>query len=192
VKHFKAIAAMSENRVIGAGNKIPWHLPEDFKWFKKMTTGNVVIMGRKTFESLGKPLPNRVNIVLTRHPGRLKKQFPQLFAEAWVARGKTRVSSALELDLPRIGGAATTDLRLVKSFLKLSPDDSPLDFFICGGAQVYEQALPLCSDLYLTLVKRVVEGDTFFPPFENRFEQVEEILDRPDFKILHYRHRSLL
>ena len=71
MKHFKAIAAMSLNRVIGAGNQIPWHLPEDFKWFKRMTSGNVVIMGRKTFASLGnKPLPNRINIVLSRHPGK--------------------------------------------------------------------------------------------------------------------------
>ena len=69
MKHFKAIAAMSLNRVIGAGNKIPWHLPEDFKWFKQMTSGHVVIMGRKTFESLGgKPLPNRINIVLSSSP----------------------------------------------------------------------------------------------------------------------------
>src|SRR5215510_203186 len=66
MKHFKAIAAMSENRVIGAGNKIPWHLPEDFRWFKKMTTGQVVVMGRKTFESIGRPLPNRETIVLSR------------------------------------------------------------------------------------------------------------------------------
>ena len=62
----KAIAAMSLNRVIGREGKIPWHLPEDFQWFKKMTTGHVVLMGRKTFESLGKPLPNRTNVVLTR------------------------------------------------------------------------------------------------------------------------------
>src|SRR5207302_7233975 len=55
VNRFQAIAAMSENRVIGAGNKIPWHLPEDFKWFKQMTTGHIVVMGRKTFESLSKP-----------------------------------------------------------------------------------------------------------------------------------------
>ena len=62
----KAIAAMSLNRVIGRDGKIPWHLPEDFQWFKKVTTGHVVLMGRKTFESLGKPLPNRTNVVLTR------------------------------------------------------------------------------------------------------------------------------
>src|SRR5438132_11171950 len=65
-KALKAIAAMSLNRVIGSGGKIPWHLPEDFRWFKQLTTGHVVVMGRKTFESLGKPLPNRTNIVVTR------------------------------------------------------------------------------------------------------------------------------
>lgn len=62
----KAIAAMSLNRVIGAGGRIPWHLPEDFRWFKKVTTGHTVLMGRKTFDSLGRPLPNRTNVVLSR------------------------------------------------------------------------------------------------------------------------------
>jgi dihydrofolate reductase len=66
VKYFKAIAAMSLNRVIGNGNQIPWHLPEDFKWFKGVTSGNVIVMGRKTFDSIGKPLPNRETIVLSR------------------------------------------------------------------------------------------------------------------------------
>jgi hypothetical protein len=64
------------------------------------------------------------------------------------------------------------------------------EIFICGGAQLYQQALPLCSDLYLTLVQCVVEGDTFFPPFEDQFELAEEVLDRPEFKILHYRRRG--
>ena len=81
MKHYKAIAAMSLNRVIGTGNKIPWHLPEDFKWFKQTTMGNVVVMGRKTFESLGKPLPNRKNLVLTRHPQKLIKDHPEIFAK---------------------------------------------------------------------------------------------------------------
>lgn len=191
MKHFKAIAAMSLNRVIGAGNKIPWHLPEDFKWFKRMTTGHVVVMGRKTFESLGKPLPNRINIVLSRHPGRLKRDFPERFGRAWVARGKTRVTKPYQFDLPQLGGVAAVDLRVVRGILKLRPADSPLDFFICGGAEVYEQALPLCSDLYLTLVKREVEGDALFPRFEEKFRLVEEIRDTPEFKILHFRRRTL-
>src|SRR5438552_19203565 len=153
VKPFKAIAAMSLNRVIGAGNNIPWHLPEDFTWFKKMTTGQVVVMGRKSFESIGKPLPNRITLVLTRRA----VAFP----------GAEKISSLQEIDL-------SNETRQV---------------FICGGAQVYAQALPLCSDLYLTLVKREVDGDAFFPTFENRFELVEELRDTPDFKILHYRQR---
>lgn len=151
--NFKAIAAMSENRVIGNGNKIPWHLPEDFKWFKKMTTGQIIVMGRKTFESIGKPLPNRTTIVLSR----TNFQYP----------GVQTVSDLGEIDLK----------------------NETREVFICGGAQIYEQTLPLCSDLYLTLVKRVVEGDAFFPVFENQFELADEILDCPDFKILHYKRK---
>jgi len=174
----KAIAAMSLNRVIGAGNKIPWHLPEDFKWFKQMTTGQTIVMGRKTFESIGKPLPNRTTVVLSRG----QFAFP----------GVKVIRSLDELDQsgPSSGVAAI-----------LSPSDgewagvrgvaAQREVFICGGAQIYAQALPHCSDLYLTLVKREVEGDTFFPPFEDRFELAEEIRDTPDFKIQHYRNRKL-
>ena len=149
---------MSENRVIGRAGKIPWHLPEDFQWFKKMTTGQVVVMGRKTFESIGKPLPNRVTLVLSRggfsHPGALTA--PDLGKVDWT--------------LPALAGR---------------------EVFLCGGAQIYAQSLGACSDLYLTLVKRTVEGDAFFPRFEDRFELVEEVLDGPEFKILHYRRAAV-
>jgi dihydrofolate reductase len=74
--------------------------------------------------------------------------------------------------------------------LPLAPDDPRL-VFICGGAEVYAQALPLCSDLYLTRVKRTVEGDALFPPFEDRFELVATLLEHPDFTVLHYRNRVL-
>jgi dihydrofolate reductase len=156
VGQFKAIAAMSLNRVIGAGNKIPWHLPEDFKWFKKLTTGHVVVMGRKTFESIGKPLPNRTTIVVSRS------------ADPIPGVHKVGDLAQIDLEAPEFGGR---------------------EFFICGGAQIYQQALPLCSDLFLTLVNRVVEGDTFFPAFEDRFVLAEEIFNGPEFKILHYRRR---
>ncbi len=157
MKPFKAIAAMSLNRVIGAGNRIPWHLPEDFKWFKQMTTGQVIVMGRKTFESIGKPLPNRTTIVLTRSPEPIR------------------------------------GVRTISDLSRLDPADALLtgrEVFICGGGQLYQQALPLCSDLYLTLVERVVEGDTLFPPFEDQFELAEELLHRPEFRILHYRRST--
>ncbi len=148
---------MSLNRVIGADNRIPWHLPEDFKFFKKMTTGQVIVMGRRTFESIGRPLPNRLTVVLTR------------------------------------SAVAIPGVEIVADLSHLNPDAPAYagrQIFICGGAQVYAQALPLCSDLYLTLVKRVVLGDTFFPSFEDQFQRGEELLDCPDFQIVHYRRRQ--
>jgi dihydrofolate reductase len=147
---------MSLNRVIGQGNRIPWHLPEDFKWFKRMTTGHVIVMGRRTFESIGRLLPGRTTIVLTR--------------------------SALSLP-----GAQT-----VASLDQIDLEHEAREVFICGGAMLYALALPRCSDLYLTLLKRTVEGDTFFPPFEDRFDLAELILDTPEFSIARYRNRSRL
>ena len=155
MKHFKAIAAMSLNRVIGSGDKIPWHLPDDFKWFKRMTTGNVVVMGRKTFESIGRLLPDRKTIVLSR------------------------------------SGFTHPEVTVVGDLRWIDPEQEHGDVFICGGAQIYEQALPLCSELFLTTVKQYVHGDTFFPPFEDRFAVLEEIIDLPEFKITRYKNREL-
>ena len=192
MKHFKAIAAMSENRVIGNGNKIPWHLPEDFKWFKKMTTGNVVVMGRKTFESIGNPLPNRKSLVLTRHPQRLIHAHPEVFGEYHEWRGGKHLQRAYQFHFTKIDGDPAHDIFIFNSLDKLNPEEFPTDIFICGGAQIYEQALPRCSDLYLTRVKRTCEGDAFFPRFEDSFERVAILDDRPEFAIEHWRHRSLL
>jgi dihydrofolate reductase len=192
MKHFKAIAAMSQNRVIGADGKIPWHLPEDFKWFKKMTMGNVIVMGRITFVGLGRPLPSRKNLVLTKHPQRLIKAMPEIFGQYHEWRGGKYLKRAYQFHFSKLGEKEETEIYIFKSLDKLDPDEFPNDIFICGGAQIYEQALPRCSDLYLTVLKRDVEGDAFFPPFEKKFELTAEIQDTPDFKILHYRHKSLM
>ena len=147
---------MAENRAIGHGGQIPWHLPDDFRFFKRTTLGHVLIMGRKTFESIGRALPGRETIVLTR--------------SAW---SHPDVRTAPELDS-----------------LPLAPDD-PRRVFICGGAEVYAQALPLCRDLYLTHVKRTIEGDAFFPLFEGQFERVATLLEHADFTVWYYRNRRL-
>ena len=192
MKHFKAIAAMSLNRVIGRGNQIPWHLPDDFKWFKKMTKGQVIVMGRKTFESLGKPLPrplpNRTNLVLTRHPERLRRQFPDAFSPSKTRKAATSSTNTGQLQLDSL---AIPDLRLISDISLIRPEKYGCEVFICGGAQIYQQMLPHCSDLYLTLVKCEVEGDTFFPEFEKRFTLAAVVDDRPEFKILHYRNLEL-
>ena len=192
MKYFKAIAAMSLNRVIGADGKIPWHLPEDFKWFKKMTLGNIIVMGRKTFESLGRPLSNRKNLILTRHPQRLIKTHPEIFGQYREWRGGRYLKRAYQFHFTKLEKNQQTEILIFNSLDKLNPSEFPSDIFICGGAEIYEQALPSCSDLFLTLVKREVPGDTYFPPFETKFILIEEIHDEPEFKILHYRHKSLL
>jgi len=169
MKPFKAIAAMSENRVIGCAGKIPWHLPEDFRFFRKMTMGNIIVMGRKTFQAMGHPLAGRHTIVLSR---RFKK--PRDI-----------------LGQPELGLFECGTFEIASRLEKIDYSGDQRDVFICGGGQVYAEALPFCSDLYLTCVKRTVEGDTFFPPFENQFELAAEILDCPEFRILHYRNATL-
>ena len=151
---FKAIAAMSENRVIGQGKKIPWHIPEDFKWFKETTMGHVLVMGRRTFESIGKALPGRETMVLTR------------------------------------GEFSHPDVTVIRSIDEVVPKLEGRTAFIAGGAQIYEQALPRCSDLFLTLVKREVEGDVFFPVFEDHFEEVTVLREEAEFRIIHYRNHE--
>lgn len=125
-----AIVAMSENQVIGKDNSLPWHLPADLHHFKQVTLGKPIIMGRKTYESIGRPLPQRQNIVITR-------DIHFSATGCWVVNS---IEAALE---------AASEQEEV---------------FIIGGAHLYTQALPLITCLYLTIIHKKIEGDTFFPP----------------------------
>ena len=130
--------AMAQNRVIGRNNNLPWYLPEDLKYFKRITMGKPIIMGRKTFESIGKALPGRANIVVTRNP-------------EYSADG-IKVVTSLE--------AAQS---LSESILAI---DGMEEAMVIGGAEIYSQALPFADRLYLTEVHAEVEGDTYFPEFD--------------------------
>lgn len=146
-KSFKAIAAMSENRVIGHAGNIPWHLPEDFKWFKKTTMGDILVMGRKTYESIGRPLPGRETFVLSRQ-----------------TQGIDGVS-------------------VFSSLEELEALETEKTIWIAGGAEIYRQAMDSCDEIILSRVHRTVEGDTFFPDFEDRFELIEIMLKTDDFTV---------
>jgi dihydrofolate reductase len=191
----KAIAAMSLNRVIGRDNKIPWHLPEDFRWFKQLTTGHFVLMGRKTFESLGRPLPNRTNIVVTRKPRRLAhdEQFRAAFGHARIGHWRARLGQPYQLGFERF---TERDIWLVRDPSKLADAHAVArpsrELFLIGGAQLYAQLLDRCADLYLSVVQREVEGDAFFPEFDDRFELADVPLRTADFEVRHYRNRELL
>ena len=144
----KAIAAMSLNRVIGAQGRIPWHLPEDLKFFKRTTLGHVVLMGRKTYESLGKPLPGREN---------------------WV-----------------VSSGSVPGVRVIRDLRVIAEPGGGRELFLIGGAQLYAELLPRCSNLFLTLIKHEVAGDTFFPPFESTFRLEEVVFESLEMEIRRY------
>ncbi len=126
------IVAISENNAIGKNNQLLWHLPADLKHFKEITTGNTIIMGRKTFDSIGKPLPNRRSIVISRNTN---------------------------LTIPGVEIVAS-----LEKALELCKHDQ--EAFIIGGAEIYQQALPYATHIYLTRIHQKYEADTFFPAID--------------------------
>jgi len=134
------IAAIAHNRVIGKNGKLPWHIPEDLARFKQLTSGHTVVMGRRTYDSLDRPFPNRVNIVITSN----------------VINGVSSYPS-LEFALQALS--------------------SKKEVFVIGGGRLFADALKLADELRLTLVDRDVDGDTFFPPYEDYL--------RKNFKLVH-------
>ncbi|WP_421556892.1 dihydrofolate reductase [Pseudomonas kitaguniensis] len=132
------IAALGENRVIGVDNSMPWHLPGDFKYFKATTLGKPIIMGRKTWDSLGRPLPGRLNLVVSRQTDLAlegAEVFPSLDAAVERAEAWALAQGANEL-------------------------------MLIGGAQLYAQGLAQADRLYLTRVALSPEGDAWFPQFD--------------------------
>lgn len=130
------VAAVAANGIIGAGNSMPWHLPEDLKHFKTLTLGHPVIMGRKTFDSilasLGKPLPGRENVVVSRTPG--------------LAIDGVGIASSIEGALAFCIGEPVV--------------------FVIGGGQIYEAALPMADGIVMTEIKKDYPGDTKFPDYD--------------------------
>lgn len=152
------IAAMSENRVIGRDNKMPWDLPSDRKRFHAITRGHPIILGRKTFESIGRPLSRRTNIVLTRN--------------------RTYRAS---------GAIVVHDLQ--SAFAACEGAD---EVFICGGEEVFRETLSIVDRIYLTIIHRNVEGDTYFPVIPKDFVEVErhEVRDVMPYALVVYERKG--
>jgi dihydrofolate reductase len=138
---------MDRNRNIGLDGDMPWgkEMKSDLRRFKELTTGKVVVMGRKTYESIGRPLPNRNNVILSRDA-----------SLAVDIRGKKMVEmNPLYAD--------TTVVPSIEEFFQLAKLAPEQEFFIIGGAQIYEQFLPYADKIYITKVLAHLEGDTKFP-----------------------------
>ena len=144
----KLIAAVAEGGVIGCEGRIPWDLPEDRRMFRELTMGGTLIMGRRTFESIGGPLPGREIIVVTSQGREILKDIT---------------------GLPELRGSvlAAKDL---KQALRMAGDQ---EAFLCGGERIYAEGLRLAEVLYITRVEMPVEGDAFFPKdYEDGFKLV--------------------
>ena len=144
------VAVIGRNRELGKNNRLLWHIPQDLKRFKQLTENHAVIMGRKTFESIGEPLPNRINIVITRDVKKFSK-------------------SKIVLD-SRLRGNDNTALNVVSSLGEAILQVTSSEVFIIGGGQIYEQAIKIADKLYLTVVTPLnsvgkIESDTFFPDY---------------------------
>lgn len=130
------IAAVDRNLLIGNEGGLPWRLPADLKRFKSLTMGKPLVMGRKTFETIGKPLPGRTTVIMTRSPG-------------WQHEGcRTAASLSEAVDLGRV----------------LCGEQHCDELMIAGGEEVYRQFLPICDRIYLTAIDSVFSGRHFFPP----------------------------
>ncbi|MBZ0328760.1 dihydrofolate reductase [Halomonas sp. ANAO-440] len=161
------IAALSRNRVIGVENQLPWYLPEDLRFFKRMTQAKPLVMGRKTFESIGRPLPGRINIVVTRN-------------------------STFRHDGVRVCHDLASALALADQQATI---DGSEEIMVMGGGEIYAQALPFASRLYLTEVDVEVEGDARFPELgDSQWEEVQRVPGepadgQPDYSFVEYRRR---
>jgi dihydrofolate reductase len=139
------IAAAAENNALGKNNEMIWHLPDDFKRFKKLTSGHFIIMGRKTYESLDGPLPNRTHIIITRQEN---------YAE------KVDANCCIVVD------------SIEDAIAKSASED---ETFVIGGGEIYKLALPLADKIELTRVHGTFEADAYFPEIdENKWNLVNE------------------
>lgn len=141
------IAAMAKNRVIGADNAMPWHLPADLKHFKKITLGKPIVMGRKTYNSIGKALPGRLNIVVS-------SDLTFKLADATVVHS---CEQAIEVAAKHFAGQKMADPEVM----------------IIGGGTIYQHFLSFCHRLYLTQIELEVEGDTYFPDYNAKYNWQE-------------------
>ena len=148
MKKLTLIVAMTPSGLIGVDGKIPWHIPEDLKRFKEMTTGHAIIMGRKTFESIGRPLPNRTNIVVSRTPA--TRRGGMMRSDGELIIGSVDVRS---VDVkPGTGLTVNTS---VAEAIEVAHAADPSGPFVIGGAQVYADALAHVTHLEVTYVMRV-------------------------------------
>jgi len=188
------VVAMAENRVIGKEGRLPWHFSSDLKHFKQLTMGQTIIMGRKTFESIGKPLPGRENFVLSRsgchsrvsgNPDPSPKVVIGDLAPRLKHSGATKSvdSGMTEIDASKINENRVNFFHSLEDALQSVKTEH---CFIVGGASIFKETLPLVDGIYLTRIHADYEGDTFYPEIPKDFKEESRTLlqENPKLEVL--------
>ena len=155
------IVAIAKNGVIGrASGQMPWHVKDEFKHFKNTTLGFSIIMGRKTFETLGKPLKGRLNIVVSRN-----QNYKTDFEEVVI---KSSLQSAIDY----------------------CKELNPEKIFIIGGGEIFKQSIPLADEMIITFMKFDAEGEIKYPEFDSKQWKIEKIMDHELFEVFRYERKK--
>jgi dihydrofolate reductase len=168
-----AIAAIGEKRELGAKNQLLWHIPGELARFKQITTGHPIIMGRKTHESIGRVLPNRTNIIISRDQ-EYKVEGAIVVHSFEEAIEVAKTNPPRPVGHPSAGGDRETFSPPLEGEGGGLPENQDFhEIFIIGGGQIFTEALPMVQKLYLTIVhKSFPEADVFFPEYEKEFTKV--------------------
>ncbi|MDR0678718.1 MAG: dihydrofolate reductase [Puniceicoccales bacterium] len=161
IRNLRAIVAMDPTGTVGAGGQLPWHLPEDLRLFRSLTLGHTIVVGRRTFDSIGGPLPGRDCWLLTR------RELPVQFRES------VRIFSGLDSLLPAIREASTER-----------------QLWVIGGAEVYRQLVPYCAEIVQTALRKSYAGDVRWQVPEN-FSRREILLNTKEFVTYRWRRNGI-
>lgn len=161
------IVAVAENGVIGAGGALPWHIKQDLQFFKSTTMGHVLIMGRKTWDSIGRPLPGRKMIVITRQA-------------SFKPPAGVEVANSIE------------DAVTIAKSLEAAHGE---EVFVIGGGEIYEKTLPIVDKVYLTMIHKSYPGDTFYPfmlplPGMKETKREDHFQNNPPFSFLEFERQA--
>lgn len=196
---FSHIVACGSNRVIGKNNTIPWDLPEDRKYFRKITSNHIILMGGKTHKSLKKLLPDRINMVVSKS---LRTEYLKKFPDPGQSLPKSEreilLQGGLDLTPQPIGGLVMvpreyTQIKEMRAHCifenikdaidycrkfehyRSFPEINKSEIFIIGGGEIYAQTLHLVNKIYLTKIHQDIDGDAFYPEIPTDFQRISEV-----------------
>ena len=188
---YSHICAAAENNTIGLQGKLPWNIPEDLQFFKEKTQRKALIMGRKTFESLGTALPYRLNIIITRNKNLQSKIHTSIWLDdiSRISKEEIKILTTVKKSSPAVICPSIKEAMKFCSQNEIHQQYGK-EIFIIGGGEIYKHTLPLIRRIYLTRIHKKYEGDVFYPPIpKDEFQEVnrKDCKGNPPYSFITYK-----